>query len=302
MNGSQASQPSAASSPPVCPICAGSMRNLYLIERFVPPLDIWQCQSCGLQQNRSIPDSLESLYEEGYYTGEADYIYEDERKQEEANDQVWQARLSTIARTNPPPAQFLDVGCSFGGFVAAAERAGYRARGLDLSDFAVQEGLKRGRSLQKGPVRPETFDPESFDVITLIEVMEHLPDPQLAARSLFRWLRPGGLVVLQTANFQGRQARSQGPDYHYYLPGHLYYYSASNLKALLRSAGFSRFRLYRPVDFPLSAKLRKMNLGAFPGKASWKRKLRTSMYHLKGKLHLGSFSLTSSMVLYAWKS
>ncbi|MCB1170000.1 MAG: class I SAM-dependent methyltransferase, partial [Leptospiraceae bacterium] len=207
-----------------------------------------------------------------------------------------------IARTNPPPADFLDAGCSFGGFVAAAERAGYRARGLDLSDFAVQEGLKRGRALQKGPVARDTFDEASFDVITLIEVMEHLPNPQLAAQSLFRWLRSGGLAVIQTANFQGWQARSEGSDYHYYLPGHLYYYSAENLKTLLRAAGFCRFKLFRPVDFPLSAKLRKMSLAAYPEKAGWKRKLQTSYYHLKGKLHLGSFSLTSSMVLYAWKA
>lgn len=277
------------------------MQTLYSVNRFSPALEIWFCESCGLQQNRTLPADLSTLYDEGYYTGTASYTYEDERKQEEANDIVWQARLRTIARSKPAPARFLDVGCSFGGFVAAAERAGYTATGLDLSAFAVKEGKKRGRNLIQGFVEPQTFAPESFDIVSLIEVMEHLPDPKEAARTLSGWLRPGGLAVIQTANFDGRQARRQGSNYHYYLPGHLYYYSARNLKNLLRQAGFSRFRLYRPVDFSLKAKLQKMRKQAEPESVSAGRLLRTSFYHIQGWISMKDFALTSSMVLYAFK-
>ncbi len=285
----------------LCPVCNCRMSPLYEIRRFDPPLDIWKCAGCALQSNLTRPDNLGELYSEGYYTGEADYTYEDERKNEAANDQVWQARLKTIQKTNPAPASFLDVGCSFGGFVEAASRAGYAARGLDLSHFAVQEGRKRGRDLYCGPVDEPTFPAEDFNVITLIEVMEHLPDPARAARTFHHWLKPGGLLLIQTANFDGLQAKREGPDYHYYLPGHLFYYSAANLKRLLAVAGFRRFKLYRPVDFPLAAKLRKMKLQSAPQSPGFQRLLRTSMYHLKGRMALGDFALTSSMVLYAWK-
>ena len=284
-----------------CPICQESMHPLYQIQRFNPALNIWKCNGCGLQKNLTVPDDLTSLYAEGYYTGQADFAYEDERNQEEANSIVWKARLRTIGKSNPPPGDFLDVGCSFGGFVAAASEAGYKARGLDLSEFSVSEGRKRGRDLIAGPVEPSVFSPESFDVLTLIEVMEHLPDPSLAAQSLFSWLKPGGLAVIQTANFDGLQARSEGSSYHYYLPGHLVYYSARNLQRLLRMAGFRGFKLHRPVDFPLRAKIQKMRQQAQPDKVSARRILRTSTYHLKGKIALVNFSLTSSMVLYAWK-
>lgn len=277
------------------------MHSLYRIQRFQPALDIWQCSDCRLQENRTRPDDLEQLYEEGYYTGEANYIYEDERKQERANDQVWQERLKTIGRFNPPPGDFLDVGCSFGGFVEAATRAGYNSCGLDISAYAIEEGRAAGRNLIHGQVALNTFEENSFDVITLVEVMEHLPDPQLTAQSLFRWLKPGGLLLIQTANFAGWQAKREGSNYHYYLPGHLYYYDSRNLKSLLKSQGFQRFKLFRPVDFPLSAKLRKMRLLSSSGNTEIKKRFRTSIYHLKGRIALGSFALTSSMVLYAWK-
>ena len=284
-----------------CPVCDSSMQPLYIIDRFSPALDIWKCSVCNLQQNRTVPHDLTTLYEEGYYTGQASFSYEDERNQEEANDMVWTARLRNIGKTNPPPGDFLDVGCSFGGFVASASRAGYRARGLDLSQFAVSEGKKHGRDLMCGAVEPSVFSPESFDVVTLIEVMEHLPDPALAARSLHSWLRPGGLAVIQTANFDGNQARKEGARYHYYLPGDLFYYSARNLKQLLSDAGFRRFKIYRPVDFPLAAKIRKMKRQSQPSRLDPSRILRTAGYHIKGKVALGNFALTSSMVLYAWK-
>lgn len=283
-----------------CPICAAPMRWLYQIFQFTPPFDIVQCESCGLQRQAVLPDEAELalLYDRGYYEGTATFSYEDERKSEAAHDHVWQARLRTIARHVPPPADFLDVGCSFGGFVDAASRAGYRARGLDLSEFAVSEGIRRGRSLFHATLDRAPFAEASFDVITLVEVLEHLPDPQASLRQLRRLLRPGGLLVLQTANFLGMQAKRGGASYHYYLPGHLFYYSTRNLSQLLEQHGFGDIRFYRGVDFGLLPKLRKMQAG-FSSMRDYRRLWGTSLYHLKSKVAFGHFALTSSMVCYA---
>lgn len=307
---------SVSPSDSVCPICGGRFQPLYTIDRFTPPFSVLECCSCGLQRQANLPPphDLALLYDRGYYEGTAAFSYEDERKSEAAHDHVWQARLRTIARHVPPPADFLDVGCSFGGFVDAARRAGYRSSGLDISQFAVSEGVRMGRNLHHATLDQAPFPDASFDVITLIEVLEHLADPRSTMQQLARLLRPGGLLVVQTANFLGWQARSAAASYHYYLPGHLFYYSTRNLELLLQQNGFGTIRFYRGVDFGLLPKLRKMRsgfgrqgnrdangMGKGTKLSEYRRIWGASLYHLKSKVAFGHFALTSSMVCYARK-
>lgn len=283
-----------------CPVCDALPAPLYSIDRFREPFAIQRCPNCGLQMQTVLPADPDAYYDRDYYTGRAEYNYRDERRRLPFEGRVWRARLKRIARHRPPPADFLDVGCAFGGFVAAAGAMGYRARGLDVSKYAVEAGRATGLDLKTGALEPGVYPANSFDVVTLVEVFEHLADPRAACRTLADILRPGGLCLIQTANFDGRQARSAGRDYHYYLPGHLFYYSARNLKELLAQHGFSRVIVHRPVDFGLLPKLLKSR-GDFRRLRDYLKWARIAWYHGKGMVAWGDFALTSSMVLYAFR-
>ena len=281
-----------------CPVCGGKPAPLFTIDRFEAPFDILRCPDCGLQMQSVLPADPDGFYDEGYYTGRAEYTYKDERDRLPFERHVWNARLKNIAKFVAPPADFLDVGCAFGGFVQAAEDFGFRGKGLDVSQFASETGRARGLDLRTGALEPGVFPENSCDVVTMIEVFEHLADPRTACRALSEIIRPGGLCVIQTANFDGRQARQAGADYHYFLPGHLFYYSARNLQRLLEQFGFSTFHVYRPVDFGLLPKLLKSR-GDFRSWRDYLRWIRIARYHWMGKIAHGDFALTSSMVLYA---
>lgn len=286
-----------------CPLCNAPMEAHHTIDRFHPPFDISRCPNCTLEKQNPLPENANDYYNADYYEGRAEYSYRDERTRLNFDRFVWEARLKNIGRFIPAPADFLDVGCAFGGFALEAQRAGYRARGMDVSKYAINAAQKTGLELIQGDLC-DTLDhlpAASVDIITLVEVFEHLRDPLRAMENIRRLLRPGGLLVIQTANFCGRQARRAGKDYHYYLPGHLFYYSTVSLRCLFGRFGFGGAVFYRGVDFGVLPKLRKSR-GDFTRLRDYFRWFRIVSYHYRSKIAFGDFALTSSMTAYAFKS
>ncbi|MFW6365751.1 MAG: class I SAM-dependent methyltransferase [Spirochaetota bacterium] len=242
--------------------------------------------------------SLASLYSSDYYGGTAEYAYTDERIDEPYNACVWDARINKI-RSWVSSGRFLDIGCSFGGFLVRASRY-YTPYGIEISAEAAAYAENRGITVHTGSVYDCPFEEDSFAVATMIEVIEHLKDPVRAVSCVYSRLQPGGIAVIQTADMNAWQAREAGNDYHYYLPGHVSYFSETNLTWLLSRVGFSEIRVYRPVDFGLLPKLCKMR-ASFTRLTDYLRWFRASVYHVKGYFSRSGIPLTSSMVVYARK-
>lgn len=298
---------------PVCPVCGSAeVAHKYRIDRH--NFSVHACARCGSEFQYPLPRNADAYYDEGYYTGSASFSYQDERKVERYHNYVHFARLKTIrAVSRAPRLKLLDVGCAFGAFTRAAANFG-EAYGLDVSKFAVNEGnLISGQAnssailfqgglthLPKSTKAKQIFKPGSFSAITLIEVAEHLAEPRPALSAAYNLLAPGGVLVIQTANFEGLQAIQAGAGYHYYLPGHLTYFTASGLKHMLTEIGFREFREFFPTDFPLWAKWRKA-WGDVKKPGDLLRFWRMSVYHMQSKFRRGGRPLTSSYVLYAIK-
>lgn len=281
-----------------CPVClTDTFVFLYHSTYNNFNLPIYVCERCGLQT--IIPKTEmdpKELYSESYYTGKAEYAYRDERKTEHYDAYVWDARIRNIKKF-VKSGNFLDVGSSFGGFLERARIAGFSVFGVEVSPYSSEYSRKRNLEVFTGEYLKNPYPENFFDVITLVEVLEHLPEPRKVLEKIFAQLRSGGIVLLQTANFEGMQAKESGCSYHYYLPGHLYYFSKMNLETLLYSVGFSSTKMYFGVDFPLIAKLLKSR-GSFTGFNDYAKWWTISKYHMKSILSPGS---TSSMVLYGFK-
>jgi len=298
---------------PTCPVCGSAgVAHKYQIERH--NFSVHACTECGSQFRYPPPKNANAFYDAGYYTGTAHFSYQDERAWERYHNYVHFARLKTIRKViGTLPMKLLDVGCAFGAFARAAAHFG-EAYGLDVSKFAVQEGNKLSAQagstaqlfagdltrLPRSVQAKKIFRPNNFSAITLIEVAEHLAEPRPAMAAAYKLLAPGGVLVIQTANFEGWQALNAGPQYHYYLPGHLTYFTATGLRRMLSEIGFHDFREFFPTDFPLWAKWRKA-WGEVKRARDLLRFYRMSVYHVKSKFKRGGRPLTSSYVLYALK-
>jgi 2-polyprenyl-6-hydroxyphenyl methylase/3-demethylubiquinone-9 3-methyltransferase len=108
---------------------------------------------------------------------------------------------------NLKAAQVLDVGCGGGILSEAMARAGGRVLGIDLSrpvlDVAELHALESKVAVEYRAVSAEDLAqerPASFDLVTCMEMLEHVPDPAAAVQALASLVRPGGDVIVSTLN------------------------------------------------------------------------------------------------------
>ena len=111
--------------------------------------------------------------------------------------------LKTLLKYRLPPAKVLELGCSHGSFVALLRQAGYDASGVEMSPWVVEFGQKTfGVPISVGPIEAINIAPASLDVIALMDVLEHLPDPVATMAHCLALLKPDGLLLIQTPQFK----------------------------------------------------------------------------------------------------
>jgi 2-polyprenyl-3-methyl-5-hydroxy-6-metoxy-1,4-benzoquinol methylase len=285
-----------------CPLCgSAAIKPLYRITRYDPPFNVDQCHVCSFifSNPRFNDEIIKNFYNQDYYAGKAEYSYYDERNAKKFVRHVWEKRIEVI-RSHVDGGNLLDVGAAFGGFLECALKY-FIPHGIELSSYAAEHALQLlGDRIHNGTLADHPFPRDSFSVITMIEVIEHMHNPAVAVAECYRLLKQRGLLVIQTANMDGLQAKMLKDRYAYFMPGHLSYFSAKNLTQLLHKAGFSKIKIYYPVEFGLLPKLRKSRY-AFTSLLDYRSWFRIAIYHMLGKIHYGNFAATSSMVVYAFK-
>lgn len=111
--------------------------------------------------------------------------------------------LKTLLKYRLPPAKVLELGCSHGSFVALLGQAGYDTSGVEMSPWVVEFGRKTfDAEIAVGPVENLEIPLGSFDVVALMDVLEHLPDPMATMAHCLQLLKPDGLLLIQTPDFK----------------------------------------------------------------------------------------------------
>jgi SAM-dependent methyltransferase len=138
----------------------------------------------------------------------------------------------------------LDVGCGGGSFLAALGRRGVRVIGLDSSPRAAQVAWRaNGVPAAAGLLPQAPFAPQSFGVVTLFHVLEHLPDPCSHLHSAHRLLRPDGRLYVQVPNASCWQFLLFGELWSGIdVPRHLVHFRAGDLEQLLEQCGYRVLR------------------------------------------------------------
>jgi SAM-dependent methyltransferase len=135
--------------------------------------------------------------------------------------------------------RLLDVGSAMGGFMRVAADAGFAVEGVEVSQFGADYTRNElGLPVHACSLREAALPSSSFDVVTMWDVIEHLPDPLENLAEVNRVLRPGGLCFITTGDVSSRYARTLGKRWHLLTPPqHLFYFTPRALEGALAAHG-----------------------------------------------------------------
>jgi len=133
----------------------------------------------------------------------------------------------------------LDVGCGNGGFLCIAREMGWQVRGIDMDPKAVEAACSRGLDVECGGIELLSHEAQKYDAITLSHVIEHVHDPLELLCQLYRLLKPGGILWIETPNlgslgYKRFKSNWRGLE----PPRHLVLFNSISLASALRNAGF----------------------------------------------------------------
>jgi SAM-dependent methyltransferase len=217
-------------------------------------LDVVQCTRCGLvYANPRLPKlALMTRYSEHYFRDEylpAQGVARDGTFDLDAVAAKFGPLLRLFETYHPPPGDLLEIGAAAGLFMKAAQRAGWRVKGVEPMAPAVAFARDRlGLDVVQATLEEAGLKPGSFDAIVMLDTIEHVPNPVDVLTRVRVLLRQRGLLVLTTPNWEALSRHALGEQWAVISAAeHLYLFSEATLTATLKKAGFSWIHYQREV-------------------------------------------------------
>ncbi len=236
-----------------CILCGADQPELLSTQRSWP---VSRCGKCGFiyLSERPVEAALEEMYSKDYYdsaeVGYGGYV-DNFRKYNRIFTSLFRKRAEDIEGFRGE-GDLLEVGCAHGFLLDFLRGRGWNVKGVEVSPLAA--GYASGElnlDVKNCKLREAEFPGASFDVVLLLDVLEHLHRPFETLKEIGRILKPEGTLVVQCpwelthweeraeAFLKGMRQCTITPDA---VPAHLYFFEPGTLEALLEKGGFTTVR------------------------------------------------------------
>ena len=177
-------------------------------------------------------------FSSGGYHGYKDYLTDREEIEEKFDRVLERAERITA------PGRLLDVGAGPGVLLVTAGSRGWQGVGVDLNPWAVETAAELGADVRAGTISDGGFDDDEFDLVAMMDVVEHVDEPEAMVAEAARVVRPGGAVAVLTPDAGSIITRLMGSRWpEAQRTDHLVLFSVRGLGELLRRHGLE------PVDW-----------------------------------------------------
>lgn len=196
---------------------------------------IYRCMSCKFMQCSKIKDVVP------FYKDLQDQSYEDTRKPR----LLQMKKILEIVQKYKPNGKLLDIGAGSGILVEEALSMGYVARGLEPSKWLQEKAMEHNL-----PVDNCTLDEfksnEKYDVVTIIDVIEHVLDPIKLLSVVYKIMKNDGIVVVVTPNIGSLTAKILGWKWWHFRIAHIGYFNKHTLNFAFSKCGFELIKMQSP--------------------------------------------------------
>ncbi|MAF50483.1 MAG: hypothetical protein CMH64_00155 [Nanoarchaeota archaeon] len=195
---------------------------------------IVKCAKCGLMYVNPQEDDIEGLYGET-----EDELYELSKDGRKA---TFERDIKEIELTKKR-GKLLDIGCSTGIFLEIAKEREWDVYGVELSKWGYEKAKKRISNVYNKTLDKIKFEDNSFDVVTMWDLIEHLTDPNKELKEINRILKNDGNLILTTPNINGFFSRLTKKNWWAMVRMHLFYFSPKTITKLLEKNGFNVIKI-----------------------------------------------------------
>ena len=208
-----------------------------------------RCDRCGYIQAADLEDVLR-FYEE---MDDPEYLASAEARS------IQERKLLERLREYVPGGRLLDVGAGSGILMREAAAMGYETEGVEPSRTLGEHAARLGTSIHRG-VLPHPDVRGTFDAITVVDVIEHVPTPVELMKDVASVLSPQGYGIVVTPDIDSLAARMAGHRWWHLRMAHIGYFNRHNLSLALDRAGLEPVAFGRPGwYFPAGYLLSRLN-------------------------------------------
>ena len=248
-----------------CPLCGSGFSRVICDCRDVPPRIntlagvIRRCTDCQFlykEPTQQPLDALDEIYqytveETEFYFGPVMKGYDENSAEIKLYSRILEQVRQRIGPATDNEQRLLDVGCATGAMLDRSRAFGFTPYGVELNPhFARYAREEFGIPVVAGELSGEQFEPELFDIATMIDLVEHVPAPLELLDTAWQLLRPGGLLVVYTPNHRSLIAqlslalyrltgeRIRAPAYTVFGTNHVCFFDHRTLPIALQKAGY----------------------------------------------------------------
>ncbi|HEX5150139.1 MAG TPA: class I SAM-dependent methyltransferase [Parafilimonas sp.] len=240
-----------------CPACGSAEISFMLKAKdetvSAAYFEVWECNSCTLRFTQDVPDQKNI----GKYYESSAYISHSNTSQGIVNKLYHAVRSITLQSkrrlveksSGKKTGKLLDVGAGAGAFASTLEKNGWNVTGLEPDDTA-RANARKDFAIELQPTENLfLLQPNTFDVITLWHVLEHVHELHTYLDTFYSLLADNGTLIIAVPNYTSYDASAYSANWAAYdVPRHLYHFSPKSMASLLKAHQFKLTR-QKPMWF-----------------------------------------------------